>query len=83
MSSTVATSTAAISRANPRNTTAASLSRSTARAGSRLLSRSPNARLPERDLAQRRRILTSTGEHVIDIGAGDHESRAKADQLTL
>src|SRR5262249_24796871 len=83
MPSTSATSPAAISPANPRNTTAASLSHSTARAGSRALSRSPNARLPERDFAQRRRVRSRAGEHVIDIGAGDHKTRAEADQLAL
>src|SRR5437667_6125018 len=83
MPSTAATSIAATLLANPRNTTAASLSRSTARAGSRLLSKSPNARLPERDFAQCRRILAGAGEHIIDIGPGDHETRAEADQLAL
>src|SRR2546421_8097938 len=83
MPSTSATNPAAILLANPRNTAAASLSRSTARAGSRLLSRSANERLPERDLAQRRRILARAGQHVIDVGAGDHKPRAEPDQLAL
>src|SRR6516164_11786980 len=83
MPSTSLTNSADMSPANPRNTTAAPLSHSTARAGSRVLSRSPNARLPERDFAQRRRVLARPGEHVIDIGAGDHKTRAEADQLAL
>src|SRR5229473_5495943 len=83
MFSTAATSSATRLRANPRNTTAASPSLSTLSAGSRQLSRSRNPRSPERDLAQRRGVLARAGEHVIDVGSGNDETGAEADQLAL
>src|SRR5712691_395991 len=83
MCSTAATSSAARLRANPRNTAAASPSLSTLSPGSRQLSRSRNPRSPERDLAQRRGVLARPGEHVIDVGPGNHEAGAEADQLAL
>src|ERR1700730_7077461 len=83
MLSTAATSSAARLRANPRNTKAASPSLSKLSAGSRQLSRSRNPRSPERDLAQRRGVLARAGEHVIDIGSGNDETGAEADQLAL
>src|SRR6516164_227090 len=83
MPSTSLTNSADMSPANPRNTTAASLSLSTARAGSRVLSRSPNARLPERDRSQCGRVLAGASQYVIDVGSGDHKTCAEADQLAL
>src|SRR5260370_42333645 len=83
MFSTAVTSSAARLRANPRNTTAASPSLSTLSSGSRQLSRSRNPRSPEWDLAQRRGVLARAGEHVIDVGSGNDETRAEADQLAL
>src|SRR6516162_11710805 len=81
--STAATSSAARYRANPRNTAAPSASGSMHSAGSRQLSRSPNPGSPERDRPQCRGVLARAGEHVIDIGSGDHETRAEADQFAL
>src|SRR5229473_8138292 len=83
MFSTAATSSAARLPANPRNTKAASPSLSTLSAGSRQLSRSRNPRSPQWDLAQRRGVLARAGEHVIDIGSGNDETGAEADQLAL
>src|SRR5690348_6371727 len=80
---TAATRTAAWCRAKPRSTIAFSPSHSMLSAGSRQLKRSPNPGSPERDRAQCGGVLTRPSEHVIDIGAGDDEPCAEADQLAL